>query len=94
MHGILKKDTIHEKIWEVLRRTRKNSETDEEKETYRTVVKSIHKEIAIHKDSTAQINDTNITKCSSTESSDSGIGMQSITQLIDERVNLILLLCI
>ena len=86
----IKKDTNHEKIWEVLRRTRENSETDEEKETYSTVVKSTHKEIAIHKDSMAQINDRNVTKCSSTESADSGIGMQSITQLIDERVNLIL----
>ena len=81
----IQKDTNHEKIWEVLRRTKENSETDGEKETYSTVVKSIHKEIAV--DSTAQMNDTIVTKCSSTES---GIGMQSITQLIDERVNLIL----
>ena len=82
------KDTSLEKDWELLTRTRENSKTDGEKETYITVVKSIHKEIAV--DSTAQMNDTIITKCSSTESADSGIGMQSITQLIDERVNLIL----
>ena len=36
------------------------------------------------------MNDTIVTKCSSTESADSGIGMQQITQLIDKQVNLIL----
>ena len=84
----IQRNTNHEKIWEVLRRTREYSQTQGEQKKYSRVVQSGNKDKAA--DSTAQMNESNLTKCSSINSVDSGLGMESITQLIDERINLIL----
>ncbi len=63
-------------------------EKKREKKPYSAAVKSSDDQIAV--DTTAQKNEEkNLTTCSSTDSADSGIGMHSLTQLIDERINLV-----
>ena len=81
----------HEKIWEVLRRTRelratKGEATKEEQKPYSEVVKSGDDQIPSG-DTRKQNEETNLNKCSSTDSADSGLGMHSLTQLIDERID-------
>ena len=80
--------TDAEKIWEVLRRTREKTETQGEKKSYSAAAKSSDNHLAV--DTTRQKNkETNLTICSSTDSADSGIGMHSLTQLIDERIDIV-----
>ena len=80
--------TDAEKIWEVLRLTSKKTETQRDMKPYSAAVKFSDNRIEM--DTTAQVNnETNLTICSNTDSTDSGIGMYSLTQLIDDRINLV-----
>lgn len=80
----------HEKIWEVLRRTRElratKEATKEEQKPYSGVVKSGDDQIPSG-ETRKQNEETNLIKCCSTDSADFGLGIQSLTQLIDERID-------
>ena len=79
----IERATDAEKIWEVLRRTREITATQGKKKPSSAVVELSDTEVTVDK---AQENKANL---DSTDSVDSGLGMQSLTQLIDERVNLV-----
>ena len=83
----VKRATDPERIWEVLRRTREIKATQGEKKPYIAPVKSSDNQIAV--DATKQKSETYLTACSSNDLADSGLGMDSLTQLIDERINLV-----
>ena len=83
----LKLTTDAEKVSEVYKRTRENIETAKEKVPYSAAVKSSVNHISA--DTTVK-NETKLSTCKSTESTDSGLGLHSLTQLIDDRVNLMI----
>lgn len=85
----IKRATKHEKIWEVLRIRReiKASKERGEKKSYCEVVKS--SDYRTSEGTEKQNNEAQLNTCSSTDSADSGLGMHSLTQLIDERINLV-----
>lgn len=85
----IKRATNHEKIWEVLRRRREIKARKEkgEKKPYSEVVKS--SDYRTSEDTEKQKHEIHLNTCSSTDSADSGLGMHSLTQLIDERINLV-----
>ena len=80
--------TDAEKVREVASRTRKQTDNVKKKKPYSAVAK---KGVISPVNTIDQIeNKTNLTKCSSTESTDSGLGRESLTQLIDDRVKLMI----
>ena len=80
--------TDAEKVREVMSRTRKQIDTGKPKKPYSAVVKS---NVTPPGKTTDQIErKTDLTLCSSTESTDSGVGRESLTQLIDDRVKLMI----
>ena len=83
----LKLTTDAEKVGEVYRRTREKTKTAKEKMPYSATVKSSVNQISAD---TNVKNETKLSTCNSTESTDSGLGLHSLTQLIDDRVNLMI----
>ena len=80
--------TDAEKVREVASRTRKQTDAVKTKKPYSAVAKT---GVISPVNTIDQIeNKTNLTKCSSTESTDSGLGRESLTQLIDDRVKLMI----
>ena len=83
----LKLTTDAEKVREVYRRTREKVVTGKEKMPYSAAVKPSVNRISVD---TIAKNETKLSACNSTESTDSGVGLHSLTQLIDDRVNLMI----
>ena len=80
--------TDAEKVREVASRTRKQTDNVKKKKPHSAVAKT---GVISPVNTIDQIeNKTNLTKCSSTESTDSGLGRESLTQLIDDRVKLMI----
>lgn len=81
--------TDAEKVREVSRLTSQTPETAKEKKPYSAAVKTSLNQILVETTSHAK-NEANLMTSSSIESTDSGLGKHSLTQLIDDRLNLMI----